>query len=258
MRNDPHISLVVPARNEGEHLKRLLDTVDDARARYRGGAHAIEVIVADNGSTDSTPEIAMARGCSVVNVSTRCIAAVRNGGAAVACGRLLAFADADFGIHPETFNYIDTVMRNPAFIGGGTGLVMERRSLGIAVTLLIIMPPFWLIGIDGGVLFCRRSDFLLVGGFDESFRASEDVRLLRALRYLGRSRRPREVLATRHAARRLRVPQALAVVSCRKFDKHGDWHMLAGLFRWVFWLLFSRKKMDDFIQRYWYENDDHS
>jgi glycosyltransferase involved in cell wall biosynthesis len=45
-------SLIVPAFNEEAYLPRLLDTVDRARAGYRGGPEAIEVIVADNVSTD--------------------------------------------------------------------------------------------------------------------------------------------------------------------------------------------------------------
>src|SRR5262245_45895955 len=102
---EPHISLVIPAWNEAALLPRLLDTADAARARYRGGAAAVEVIVADDGSTDPTPELARARGCRVAHVARRCIAAARNGGAAVARGRLLAFVDADFRLDPETFNY---------------------------------------------------------------------------------------------------------------------------------------------------------
>ena len=43
-------SLVIPAWNEEALLPRLLDTVDVARARFRRGADAVEVIVADNAS----------------------------------------------------------------------------------------------------------------------------------------------------------------------------------------------------------------
>ena len=57
------LSLVIPAYNEEALLPRLLDTVDAARARYTFGADAIEVIVADQGSTDRTAAIATSRGC---------------------------------------------------------------------------------------------------------------------------------------------------------------------------------------------------
>ena len=165
MRGPPSISLVIPAWNEERLLPRLLETVKEARARYRDGVDEIEVIVADNGSTDATAELARAAGCAVVPVERRRIACVRNGGAAAATGEILAFVDADFRIHPETFNYIAAIMKQPGVLGGGTGLKMERWSLGIATTWSLILPPLWLLGFDGGVWFCRREDFEEIGGY---------------------------------------------------------------------------------------------
>lgn len=82
----PRFSLVIPAFNEARYLPRLLDSVDQARHAYRGGPAEVEVIVADNMSTDDTAAIAAARGCKVTSVTKRVIGAVRNGGAAVATG----------------------------------------------------------------------------------------------------------------------------------------------------------------------------
>ena len=204
----PDISLVIPAWNEEAYLPRLLDSVDCARARYAGGAEAVEVIVADNASTDRTAAIARERGCRVAPVEKRCIAAARNAGAAIARGEILAFADADFRIHPETFNAIRAFLARPGFIGGGTSLVMERSSPGIRLTLLMVLPMLSAMGIEGGVWFCRRADFETLGGYDERVRIGEDVRFMRALKRLGRTRRPRERLATRRAARRLGITPA--------------------------------------------------
>ena len=92
----PRFSLIIPAWNEQAYLPRLLDTVDEARTRYRGGPDAAEVIVADNDSTDATAVIARDRGCRVVHVAKRRIAAARNGGAGIARGEILCFVDADF------------------------------------------------------------------------------------------------------------------------------------------------------------------
>ncbi len=104
-------SLIIPARNEEDYLPRLLDTVDEARARYAGGPEAVEVIVADNVSTDGTAKIARERGCRVARVEKRVIAAVRNGGTTVARGQVLAFVDADMRIHPDTFKAIACVRK---------------------------------------------------------------------------------------------------------------------------------------------------
>ncbi len=165
----------------------------------------------------------------------------------------MAFADADFRIHPETFNYIDAVMADPGYIGGATGLTMERWSLGIAVTWYLIMPPLWFFSMDGGVWFCRRSDFLEAKGFDESRPMGEDVAFLSRLKRLGASRRPKQWLATRFTARKLGIAPAMVLNSSRKFDKHGDWHMFLFVFRGAYYLLFARHKIREYADRYWYE-----
>src|ERR1700732_5368727 len=95
MQTEIRQTLVIPAHNEEALLPRLLDTVEVAKSHYSFGPDAIEVIVADNASTDRTAEIAAARGCRVVPVAKRAIAASRNGGAAQATSPILAFIDAD-------------------------------------------------------------------------------------------------------------------------------------------------------------------
>src|SRR5438045_7390866 len=110
MQTDIRQTLVIPAHNEEALLPRLLDTVDIARARYSFGAGAIEVIVADNASTDRTAEIAAARGCRVVSVAQRAIAAARNGAAACAQSPILAFVEADMQIHSGTFHAIERAL----------------------------------------------------------------------------------------------------------------------------------------------------
>ena len=94
-----------------------------------------------------------------------------------------------------------------------------------------------------------------VGGFDEGVRAGEDVRFLKALRRLGRRRRPTEALATRFTARRLGLQAPLAATSCRRVDRRGDWHMIFETLRGLFYLLFAPRKLGDLIQRYWYDED---
>src|ERR1035437_1341775 len=122
----PRFSVVIQAFNEENCLPRLLGTVDRARERYRGDSGCVEVIVADNGSTDTTSRIAADRGCLVVSVEKRVIGAARNGGARVARDEILAFVDADTQIHPETFNEIDRVFSDTRVIGGATGIDFER------------------------------------------------------------------------------------------------------------------------------------
>ena len=54
----PRFSLIIPSYNEASYLPRLLDSIDAARSRFHDGAEAIEVLVVDNASSDSTAELA--------------------------------------------------------------------------------------------------------------------------------------------------------------------------------------------------------
>lgn len=236
------ISLVIPAYNEQRYLSRLLDSVDTARAGFRHGAGAVEVIVADNGSTDSTPSVANDRGCIVVRVAERRIASVRNGGAAVARGTTLCFIDADSEIHPATFDAVEDALDTGRVVAGATGVRMERWSVGIAVTYALFMPMVWLMRMDTGVVFCRREDFVTVGGYDERRYFAEDVQLLWDLRRLGKTR----------GQRLTRVRGVKALGSTRKFDTHGDWHYLSDLFRLVPLMLFHPNASNDYAAKYWY------
>ena len=157
------LSLIIPAHNEIELLPRLLDTVDLAREKFQGGSDAIEVVVADNASTDGTGELAASRGCVVVPVERRLIAAVRNSGARHARGEILCFVDADTRIEPETFNAIAAALDRSDIIAGSTGGRLERMSVGIGLTYGAVFPLLVLFNIDTGVVFCRRADFEAIG-----------------------------------------------------------------------------------------------
>jgi glycosyltransferase involved in cell wall biosynthesis len=249
----PRYSLIIPAYNEEAYLPRLLDSVDRARLRYHAGAASIEVIVADNGSTDRTAQIGRSRGCGVVAVEKRMIAAVRNGGARTARGEILGFVDADIQIHPDTFNEIDRALAGGKVVGGATGMRFERSSVGLTCTYGVLMLLGALIRlsygarpaleVDTGVVFCRRCDFEEIAGYDEKRFFAEDVQLLLALGRLGRKRG--EQLA--------RGTNARAVFSTRKFDKYGDWHYFTAPFRLPWSALYRPSSMNTFVRRYWYE-----
>jgi glycosyltransferase involved in cell wall biosynthesis len=241
---DPRISVIIPAYNEEKYLPRLLAGVAAARARYRQGAEAVEVIVADNASTDATSEVASTRGCRVVPVAKRVIAAARNAGAREARGEIFAFVDADFQIHPETFNAIEASLAEGKAVVGATGVKMERRSLGIGVSYALLAPLAILLGMDTGVVYCRRGDFEAVGGYNEARLVAEDVQLLRDLKRLGRGR----------GQKFERLSGVKAIASTRKFDRFGDWHYVTGMLPLAYAALFSRPMLERWIRSYFYED----
>src|SRR5439155_10074936 len=133
--------------NEARYLPRLLDSIKVARANFSGGADEIEVIVANNQSTDATAEVAAAHGARVVTVDRRRIAAARNGGGHAARGEILCFIDADSALHPQTFTAIDHTMSTGRFVGGATGIRLERKSLGLLAAYCGCMTLVVVVGI---------------------------------------------------------------------------------------------------------------
>ncbi len=248
----PWLTLVIPAWNEERLLPALLDSVEAARRASEAAAEAIEIVVADNASTDGTAALAAARGCTVVPVAKRVIGAARNGGAAAARGDVLAFIDADSRIHPRTFDVVRETLASPSVIAGATGVTFDRWSAGLAATYALGATLAWMSGMDAGVVFCRRRDFDAVGGYSEERLFAEDVELLLALKRLGRTR-----------GQRLARPRgAKAITSTRKFDRHGDWHGLHLTARTVAASLVSpllrRRSRSEVVRaaarRYWYED----
>lgn len=246
------ISVVIPAFNEEAYLPRLLDTIQVARDRYRDGSESVEVIVADNCSSDRTPHIANDRGCTVVTVEKRVIGAVRNAGARRATGEILAFVDADTQIHVDTFTEIADALADRSVIGGATGIRFERSSPGIKLTFAMLVVVGSLVrlaigerptnNVDTGVTFCWRRDFEEIGGYSEERLFAEDAKFLIDLKKLGRRRRQHFV----------RGMKARAIFSTRKFDAHGDWHYFPLSLKLIGSVL-TRGGVAASARQYWYD-----
>jgi glycosyltransferase involved in cell wall biosynthesis len=238
------ISLIIPAYNEEDYLPSLLESVDVACKSFKLGASSIEVIVVDNQSTDDTAAVADEKGCLVVQENKRIIGAVRNTGAGVAQGEILAFTDADNILHPDTFNKLYHTISSPKVIGGATGVRSDRMSLGIACAYAIVVPMVWVTGMDTGVVFCRKKDFQNAGGYSESHLFGEDVAFLWRLIKYGR----------RRGRRFVRVRGCKAINSTRKFDQFGEWHYVRLVFKYLRSIIIRSYSIDNFARTYWYSD----
>ncbi len=91
----PRISCIVPVYNGEKYLAEALASI------FRQSLAAFEVIVVDDGSTDSTPAVA-SRDTRVkyLRQANAGPSAARNHGIRASCGELLAFLDADDLWHP--------------------------------------------------------------------------------------------------------------------------------------------------------------
>ncbi len=94
----PSVSVVVPVYN-GEET--MLGCIESLRA-LEWPADGLEIVVVDNGSTDSTREIvAAAGGVTLLEEPVRSSYAARNKGIAESSGTLIAFTDADCVVSPR-------------------------------------------------------------------------------------------------------------------------------------------------------------
>ncbi len=91
-RTSSFVSIVMPCLNEADTVGKC---VDKALRGLRNAGLEGEVIVADNGSTDGSIEIAINHGARVVNVKERGYGRALMGGIAAAPGPFIVMGDAD-------------------------------------------------------------------------------------------------------------------------------------------------------------------
>jgi hypothetical protein len=115
------LSIVLPCLNEAETLAVCLKKAKAFLSDYgiRG-----EVIVADNGSTDGSLQIANAMGARIIAVPTRGYGAALIGGIEAARGRYVAMGDAD-----DSYDF-GGLMPFVEALRGGAELVMGNRFQG--------------------------------------------------------------------------------------------------------------------------------
>ncbi|HWW89111.1 MAG TPA: glycosyltransferase [Vicinamibacterales bacterium] len=177
------MTFVVPVRNDAARLRRCLTSINDNQSGGR-----VEIVVADNCSTDESAAVARFAGATVLVMPGR-VSELRNAAAAVATTDILAFVDADHVIDPSWTKVAVEVLREDSV--GATGAPYETPPDVNWVQRAYnrfrshrggVHDVEWL---GSGNLAIRRNAFQAIGGFDTSLETCEDVDLCNRLRLAG-------------------------------------------------------------------------
>jgi hypothetical protein len=131
--NSPEISVVIPCLNEADTLATCIGKAQ--RALAENGIEG-EVVVADNGSSDGSLEIAESLGARVVRVPARGYGNALMGGFDAARGRFLVMGDAD-----DSYDFLE-LPRFVAKLREGFDLVQGCRLPSGGGTVLPGAMPF--------------------------------------------------------------------------------------------------------------------
>jgi O-antigen biosynthesis protein len=177
----PRVSVVVACYNGQRTLRACLDSI------FQLNYPDFEVILVDDGSTDSTPQIAAGfPGLRVIRQSHAGLSVARNGGVEIATGDVIAFTDADCRADEDWLRYLVNELVGGNYVGvGGPNLLPPEDSVVAAAVMVSPGGPTHVMLTDREaehVPGCNMAFFKWalddVGGFDPALRtAGDDVDL---------------------------------------------------------------------------------
>ncbi|MEK6946711.1 MAG: glycosyltransferase [Nanoarchaeota archaeon] len=215
------LSIIIPTWNEEKYLPKLLGCIkQQTYINY-------EIIVADADSTDKTRLIAKKYGCRIVKGGFP--AAGRNKGAEIAKGEILAFFDADVQFGPDFLrNVTDELKHRKLDVAGCLINPMSNetayRIFFVIYNFTIFLIQFFYPNAAGCSIFCKKSLYKKMNGFDETIKLGED------LDYVNR--------CSKHGKFRI-IKSEKVSLSMRRFDHEGKFkvafrHIASALYRIAF------------------------
>jgi hypothetical protein len=175
----PLVSVIIPTRNRPHLLPRTLESV------LKQSTENLEVIVVDDGSTDSNGAVAAAvdpRVSVLRNPEPTGVSAARNRGIAAARGEWIAFCDDDDLWAPnklrEQLTAADRAGANWAYAGDVNVddhfHVISGGPPPDPATVMALLPRCNPLASGGSNVVVRSSILAAVGGFDPTLRRTED------------------------------------------------------------------------------------
>src|SRR5262249_37760987 len=173
---------------EAEMLGGCLESL--AAANY--SSEKFEVIVADNGSVDATIEVAQSYASRLQLTILRrpgvTVSKLRNFGASLARGEILAFLDADCVVTHKWLQNAELYLtpHRSGILGGFIDIPQNSRWVAQTWYGFGYRPKTGNVSyVPAGNLLLRRSSFVELGGFREELRTAEDFDLCLRARKCG-------------------------------------------------------------------------
>jgi glycosyltransferase involved in cell wall biosynthesis len=171
------ISIIIPTHNEQENLPILLNSI------IKQNTKNLEIIIADNNSTDKTLEIASAYGCRIVDGGFP--AEGRNNGAKYSFGNLFVFKDGD---SPLPDNFLNPALKEfnerkldvagtlqyPLSTKNGFTALRHRLYLEFFTNKSLLKAQNTSNPLLMHCIFVKRKVHETIGGFDEELEFGED------------------------------------------------------------------------------------
>jgi hypothetical protein len=171
----PFVSVIVPVKNDAARLRQCLSSIK--ASNYP--PERLEILVADNGSTDDSRQVAAGLGARVELFPNIRVSEVRNRAARAASGEVLAFVDADHVLDADWLAHaIESLSSGnagavgAAYYAPSDGTWVQRMYDSFRTRARGLCRVEWL---GSGSLAVWRTVFQQVGGFDSSLETCEDV-----------------------------------------------------------------------------------
>lgn len=200
------ISVIVPAHNESQAIKSTLD------ALIKQDYDDFEIVIACNGCTDDTAQIAKEYERKIVKVfetEKSGMSFGKNFGAENATGELYVFVDADTFIPVETLSVVAKQIEGKDKIIGTMAGRPDKGGLVVKTCFIIanLVTRKNKVHAPGGVMVMQREVFDAIDGFDEKLPQGTSSDLIMRARKVG--------------AEYVFINKVKATTSIRRFEKTG-------------------------------------
>ncbi len=173
-------SVIIPAYNVGAYIREAVESALQAQS-------VDEVIVVNDGSTDSTADVLVRLQhpkLRIITTPNRGVSAARNAGAAQAAGDYILFLDGDDVLLPQAIPALARALERVPSCVCAYGRVrrMDEQGVRLPASLKLRRPSGDVLPTllarnfitTTGVALVRRAAFAQSGGFDESLPLAQD------------------------------------------------------------------------------------